>query len=199
MLKYVGLGMPRINTDIDIDFGDRNLALTHLTHVAASIYKGSMSSRHATGVYFTEIPHDVTGQATIDYKKAEERGYFKVDFLNVSVYEKIKSEEQLVTLMTTDPPWHKLLDESFCKQLIHIGNYHWMMKNLAEPVDSIPRLAMFLALIRPGKKHLVGKTWKEMSSTIWDKTDEYSFKKSHSIAYAHLVVINMNLLNAANN
>ena len=187
--------MPRINTDIDIDFGNRNVALSHLTHVAASISKDNATfHKHATGVYFTDIPHDVNGSATIDYKAAEQRGYFKVDFLNVSVYEHIKTEEELVVLMTTEPPWHRLLEESFCKQLIHIGNYHWMMKNLAEPVDSIPRLAMFLALIRPGKKHLVGKTWKEMSDTIWDKTDEYSFKKSHSTSYSHLVVVHMNLL-----
>lgn len=187
--------MPRINTDIDIDFGNRNIALSHLTHVAASISKDNKTfNKHATGVYFTEIPHDVNGHATIDYKAAEQRGYFKVDFLNVSVYEKIQSEEQLVKLMTTEPPWHRLLEEDFCKQLIHIGNYHWMMKNLAEPVDSIPRLAMFLALIRPGKKHLVGLTWKDMASTIWDKTDEYSFKKSHSISYSHLVVVHMNLI-----
>jgi DNA polymerase III alpha subunit len=67
---------------------------------------------------------------------------------------------------------------------------------LPEPINSIPRLAMFLALIRPGKKHLIGKTWKEIAETIWDKTeDSYSFKKSHSLAYAHLVVVHMNLLN----
>jgi DNA polymerase III alpha subunit len=55
---------------------------------------------------------------------------------------------------------------------------------------------MFLAIIRPAKRHLIGKTWKEVSETIWDKPDDdsYYFKKSHAIAYANLVVINMNLL-----
>ena len=66
---------------------------------------------------------------------------------------------------------------------------------MPEPVDSIPRLAMFLALIRPAKKHLIGKTWREVSQTIWDReNDGYSFKKSHAIAYAQLVVVHMNLL-----
>ncbi len=187
-----------VNTDIDIDFGNRNEALLHLKHVAASIVKGNETiNKHATGVYFTEIPHDVNGQATIDYKDAEERGYFKVDFLNVSVYEQVKSETHLTELMLTEPPWTNLLEEDFCKQVIHIGNYHWMIKNLAEPINSIPRLAMFLALIRPGKKHLVGKTWKDISATIWDKTDEgYAFKKAHAVSYAHLVVVHMNLLNS---
>lgn len=69
---------------------------------------------------------------------------------------------------------------------------------MPEPIDSIPRLAMFLALIRPAKKHLIGKSWKEVAETIWDKgSDGYSFKKSHAIAYAHLVVVHMNLLMAS--
>jgi DNA polymerase III alpha subunit len=54
---------------------------------------------------------------------------------------------------------------------------------------------MFLALIRPAKKHLIGQAWKEVSKTIWDKnTEGYSFKKSHAVAYAQLVVVHMNLL-----
>jgi len=56
-------------------------------------------------------------------------------------------------------------------------------------------LAMFLALIRPGKRHLIGSSWAEISKTIWDKGDDgYVFKKSHSLAYSHLVVVHMNLL-----
>ena len=66
---------------------------------------------------------------------------------------------------------------------------------MPEPVDSIPRLAMFLAIIRPGKKHLIGLPWKEVAKTVWDKgTDGYTFKRSHAVAYAHLVVVHMNLL-----
>jgi len=66
---------------------------------------------------------------------------------------------------------------------------------MPEAVDTIPRLAMFLAVIRPGKRHLVGKTWKEVNETVWDKVEgEYSFKKAHAIAYAQLAVVNLNLL-----
>jgi DNA polymerase III alpha subunit len=54
---------------------------------------------------------------------------------------------------------------------------------------------MFLAIIRPAKRHLAGKTWKEVGLTVWDKVEgEYAFKRSHSCAYAQLVVVNMNLL-----
>jgi hypothetical protein len=187
------------NFDIDLDFGNRDQALTHLQHYKASISKdGEKFTKHATGVYFTEIPHDVNRQATIDYKAAEERNYFKVDFLNVSVYEQVKSEQHLTELMVTEPPWSRLLEKDFCEQLIHIGNYHSMICKLPEPIDSIPRMAMFLAAIRPGKKHLIGQSWKDVAKTIWDKVEgEYTFKRSHSVSYAHLVVVHMNLINGS--
>ena len=69
------------------------------------------------------------------------------------------------------------------------------MRKMPEPINSIPRLAMFLAIIRPSKKHLIGLPWKEVAKTVWDKdSDGYQFKKSHSIGYAHLVIVHMNLL-----
>jgi hypothetical protein len=72
------------------------------------------------------------------------------------------------------------------------------MQKMPEPVDSIPRLAMFLAIIRPGKKHLIGLPWREVAKTVWEKdSDGYIFKKSHSVSYAHLVVVHMNLLSSS--
>ena len=185
----------KITTDIDIDFGDRSKALEHLKHTKASAIKNDVVSKHATGVYFTDIPHDVSGYSTLDYKVAEARGYFKVDFLNVSVYESVKSEEHLVRLMTTEPAWERLYEKDFCEKLIHVGNYCDVISNLPDVIDTIPRMAMFLAMIRPGKKHLIGKQWAEVAATVWDKVEDgYTFKKSHAIAYAHLVVVHMNLL-----
>ena len=185
----------RVGTDIDLDFSNRDSALAHLKHVKASIKRGEEFHSHASGVYFSDIPHDTTGQATIDYKEAEERGYFKVDFLNVSVYEQVTDEQHLIHLMTTEPPWHRLLEKEFCEQLTHVSNYCSMICQLPEPINSIPRLAMFIAMIRPGKKHLFGKKWADIAKTIWDKTDDgFAFKRSHSISYATLVVVHMNLL-----
>lgn len=183
--------------DIDIDFANREDALAQLQHVRASMTRNDgLRARHASGVYFTDIPHDIDGTATIDYKNAEARGYFKVDFLNVYVYEQVKSEQHLLQLMTTEPPWHRLLEKEFCEKLIHIGNYHSMICSLPDPINTIPRMAMFLSMIRPGKKHLIGHPWSEVAKTIWDKVDDggYVFKKSHAISYAHLVVVHMNLL-----
>jgi hypothetical protein len=94
-----------------------------------------------------------------------------------------------------EPNWSKLNDRVFVEKLIHLSNHYQSIQKMPEPINSIPRLAMFLALIRPAKKHLIGQSWKEVAKTIWDKeNDGYSFKKSHAIAYAQLVVVHMNLL-----
>jgi hypothetical protein len=66
---------------------------------------------------------------------------------------------------------------------------------MPEAVNSIPRLAMFLAVIRPAKRHLIGKTWKEVNDTVWDKDHTgYSFKKSHAISYAQIIVLQLHLI-----
>ena len=76
--------------DIDIDFADRDLALQHFKHVTSSIEESGTFKKHNTGIYCTSIPHNpFTGLSTIDYKEAEDRGYFKIDFLNVGVYSRV--------------------------------------------------------------------------------------------------------------
>ncbi len=185
----------RIDSDVDIDFGDRDKILQHIKHIPAAMRKVNPIRKHATGVHVTNIPYDpISDMAAIDYTEADKRGYFKLDLLNVHVYNQINDETHLIELMN-EPDWNKLRDPSFVEKLIHIGNHYQSLTKMPEPVNSIPRLAMFLALIRPAKKHLIGLPWIEVNKTIWDKgSDGYHFKRSHSIAYAHLVVVHMNLL-----
>jgi hypothetical protein len=185
----------KFTSDIDIDLGNRDQLLDLIDHTVASIIHNNDHRRHATGLYVTDIPYDaVKNAASIDYQDAESRGYVKLDILNVNIYNDVRSEEHLVELMT-EPDWSMLLDRKIVDQIIHINKHYGTINKMPEPINSIPRLAMFLALIRPGKRHLIGKTWKEISQTIWDKSDDgYVFKRSHSIAYSHLVVVHMNLL-----
>ena len=186
----------QFKSDIDIDFANRDQILDILPHTAASIIRDGKITKHNTGVYFQAIPQDpFTGQASLDYEAAEDRGYLKLDFLNVSVYSRVNSEQHLTELMTKEPNWALLYDREFCEQLIHINAHYDTLIKMPEPVDSIARMAMFLAVIRPAKRHLIGKTWREVAATIWDKPEDgsYYFKKSHSVAYASLIVVNMNL------
>lgn len=185
----------KFQSDIDIDFADRQQVLDLLNVTPASIIRDGKLTKHNTGVYATDIPVDpFVGSASLDYQAAEARGYMKLDLLNVHVYKNVPNEAKLVDLMR-EPDWTKLYDPEICAQLIHINNHHDTLLKMPEPVDTIPRLAMFLAVIRPAKRHLIGRTWKDVSATVWDKVEgEYAFKRSHSVAYATLVVVNLNLL-----
>lgn len=190
----------RFNSDVDIDVGNREQILAHIKHISASMRKIDPIRKHASGVYITDIPYDpVHDMAAIDYSEAEERGYFKLDLLNVHVYSEIKNEEHLQRLMN-EPDWELLKNKDFVGRLIHLNNSYNYIMRMPEPINSIPRLAMFLAAIRPSKKHLIGQPWSEVAKTVWDKdADGYAFKKSHAVAYAHLVVVHMNLLKEKEN
>jgi hypothetical protein len=149
-------------------------------------------------VYVTDIPYDPVNQcAALDYESAEARGYFKIDFLNVSAYEGVRSEEHLKELLAAEPLWDLLEDQSVCDQLFHINGYHQLVAKLKP--RSIEELSMFLALLRPGKKHLIPVCEKEgfqgIQQEIWTKTDDaYFFKKAHAVAYAHVIVVQLNLI-----
>ena len=189
----------RIDSDIDIDLGDRDKLLAVIKHIPASMRNVTPIRKHPTGVYITDIPYDpVNDMSSLHYADAEERGYFKLDLLNVHIYNQVRDEEHLIQLMY-EPDWSMLNDRSTVEQLIHLNNSFDLMRRMPEAIDSIPRLAMFLAAIRPAKRHLLGKTWKEINETVWDKDiNGYSFKRSHAVAYAQLVVVHMNLLKEQN-
>jgi len=180
--------------DIDIDFADRTQALGKLKHIGATLDSGK---KHNTGIYVQSIPYNpITNFSTFEYKQAEDRGYFKIDFLNVSVYEGVKNKEHLAQLLDQKPLWDLLEQKEFCDMIFHVNGYHGLIAELKP--RSIEELAMFLALLRPGKKHLIPvckeKGFQAIEHEIWTKTAEYSFKKSHSIGYAHAIVVQMNLI-----
>ena len=189
-----------LDADVDIDVGDRDKVLNLIKHTPASMRNVTPIRKHSSGVYITDIPYDpVNDMAAIDYAEAEQRGYFKLDLLNVHVYNLIKDEEHLLRMMQ-EPDWSMLKKRSIVLELIHLGNQADSVSRMPEPIDSIPRLAMFLAAIRPAKRHLLGRPWKEINETVWEKDQTgYSFKRSHAVAYAQLVVVHMNLLQEQGN
>ena len=178
--------------DIDIDFADRNDLLDKLKHRVAKLDNGK---KHNTGVYFTEIPHNpVDNLATLDYDEAEERKYFKIDFLNVFIYKQVKDEDHLVKLMSKEPLWDLLTEAEFSNQLFHVGEHSTLLKKLSP--KSIQQLAATLAIIRPAKRHLENETWDNIMKQVWVKPKDgsYFFKKAHAVAYAHAIVVHMNLI-----
>lgn len=191
----------RADTDIDIDFQDPKRALENLDHIKAIIVIDDEIVRpHQSGVYFQDVPHDpITGLCTITNDEAENRGYFKLDFLRVHQYDGIRDEEHLIELMNREPIWEMLEDEFFVKQLSQI-HQHFEVVSSYEP-KSVVQLAMILSMIRPAKSHLQGLEWDEVEKSIWvppqegDKGYEYRksyFKKPHAISYAFGIVVQMN-------
>ena len=178
--------------DIDIDFANRDEILSKLKHRVAKLNK---EKKHNTGVYATEIPHNpVDNLSTIDYKTAEERGYFKLDFLNVSIYNNVKDEEHLQRLMNTEPQWDLLQHDDFVDLIFHVSGHGEILRK-TKPTN-IEQLAAVLAMIRPAKRHLVNETWPTILESVWvAPTDgSYYFKKAHAISYAVAVVVHMNLV-----
>lgn len=187
--------MAIVKTDIDIDFADRNHALDGLPHVAASMqnHRGQRQ-KHQSGIYFQNIPLDpTTGLAAFDYIEAEDRGYFKFDFLNVSLYQGVRDEDHLVELLNSEPDWSFLEEEEIVGMLNHIHDHFGAVKFIRP--RSIEDLAVVLAIVRPGKRHLMGRPRAQIDAEIWEPdATGYAFKRAHAIAYAASIVVQLNII-----
>jgi hypothetical protein len=186
-----------MSADIDIDLANRDQLLELIKSVPARQEQQGQIRKHNSGVYVTDIPWDPVHRcAAIDYETAEQLGYFKIDLLNMSVYQLIKNTAHYEQMIQTEPPWARLWqDTEWAKQLVHVGNYTDLLKTMKP--DSIPRMAAFISIIRPGKAHLQNQPWETVFRTVWDGDDSrgFVFKKSHAVSYAVLVALHMNLLN----
>jgi DNA polymerase III alpha subunit len=186
-----------VTTDVDIDCFGRDKILQGIECVFGRIDRADDKfERHPTGVYFQNIPRDpTTNISTIDHRIANDYGYFKIDFLNVNMYEGVRSEEHLLKLMDTDPPWEFFQYEEITDKLFHLKGYSYLLKRFMP--KSIEDLAMILAMIRPAKAYLQSATWETVRKEIWDKSldrTDYSFKRQHAVSYGLAVVVNLNLL-----
>jgi hypothetical protein len=188
----------KIAADIDIDLANRDQLLQLIDYTAASQRKNDQLVKHNSGIYVTDIPRDsLNGHASIDYQQAEQRGYFKIDLLNNTVYQLIRDQQHYDQMLMATPPWERLQDQQFVEKIVHINNAWDQLQRMPEPVDTVARMAMFIAVIRPAKRYLQGKTWREVAERIWlSEQDGYYFKRSHSVAYSHLVALHMNLVHA---
>lgn len=186
----------KINFDIDIDLPDRQELLAVLKPVPASIqHTDGTFTKHNTGVYLQNIPQrPFQGISAIDYKQAEAQGWFKIDLLNNSIYLGIRDSEHLKQLVDQEPIWELLEHSEIVERLAHINNYADLLK-FYRP-RSLPELAMVIAVIRPGKRHLLGLSFQEMEAEIWlpPSDGSYYYKKSHSYAFALSIMVQLNLL-----
>lgn len=185
--------------DVDIDFKTDFDPLEYFnTAIRASRVENKTLVKHNAGAYFQNIPIDnLTGLAAIPFEQAEELGFFKIDFLHLSILDKVKSKEQIRLLLKKDVDWSLFQDREIVHQLFQIKN-HFDVVYQVKP-KSVEDLADIVALIRPGKRSLLNaylKNKKETRKHLYRKEEgQYSFKKSHAIAYALTIILHLHLLN----
>lgn len=183
--------------DIDVDLQTSFKPEKLFPWTRACLVKDEELRAHPCGVYPQNIARDaVSGLSAIPYKEAEEMGYLKIDFLHLGVYDYFKTREEIDALVDVEPNWNLLLIPSEQKKLFQLSN-HGEILNAVKP-KNIEELADVLALIRPGKKQLVKlyNAQREATRRILYAKDEkgYSFKKSHSVAYAYVIVLQLHLI-----
>lgn len=184
--------------DIDIDVTPAFRPEKHFpSWVKACVLKDGKLTAHPCGVYPQAMARDAyTGMAAIPYEDAEELGYLKVDFLHLTVYQHFSTRQEIDDLLKVEPDWLLLQLPSTWPKLFQLSK-HGELLSKVKP-RSVVELADCMALIRPGKKALLGLYLKEREACrrILYAADEsgYSFKKSHALAYALVVWLQLHLV-----
>jgi DNA polymerase III alpha subunit len=184
--------------DVDVDVpGTFRPELVFPGWVRASVVRDGKLTPHPCGVYPQAIAQDpVTGFAAIPYEEAEELGFFKIDFLHLNVYSRFDTRAEIDALVAKDPDWTLLQLPSNHPKLFQLANHGELLLKLKP--SNIEELADVMALIRPGKKSLVGLYQKDRDMArrvLWAKDESgYSFKKSHALSYAYVLVLQLHLI-----
>lgn len=179
--------------DIDIDL-PTSFKPTMFNAVKASIH-GKEITQHPCGLYFYNIPIDpITKLSAIPHEYASLFGFNKIDLLHLSLLDDLKTRNEVKELINKEPNWELLLDENIVKQLFQLSNHYELLMKI-KPTN-IEELADVIALSKPAKMYLVDtyiKNKKIARELLYVKTDDkFYIKKSHAIAYAMNIVLQLN-------
>jgi len=186
--------------DVDIDFPTTFDPLDYFDEAirASMVNKDAELIKHPAGVYFQSIPQDsLTKLAAIPYKTAEELGYFKFDFLHLSLLDYFESKDEIRELIKIEPDWMLLESAVHVQKLFQLSK-HYDVVSMVKP-KTVQELADCIALIRPGKRFLLNAYIKDRNAVrkeLYRKDEEaqYYFKKSHAISYALTIVLQLHLI-----
>lgn len=187
--------------DIDIDYSTTFIPTTFFVNaIIASMIKNDKLVKHPCGYYFQTIPVDkITNLAAIPYDQAARLGYFKFDFLHLSLLDFFANKQEIRALLKIEPDWNLLLDKNNVAKLFQLHKHYDILIKVKP--TSVQELADCIALIRPGKKHLFDRyinNKQQIRPMLYRQTgdDKSSFKKSHSIAYSLNIVLQLHLIKA---
>lgn len=182
--------------DIDIDTKSEFDAKSIFDCVYASRIFNNELHKHPVGVHFQNIPVDeITNLSAIPFDKISDYGYYKIDMLHVSVYDIFDNKQQIKALLKKEPDWNILYKKENVSKLFQLSK-HFDLVNILKP-KSIMDIADCIALIRPGKMELLAKYTnnKELArKQLYERQRSSDYKKSHAVAYAHIVVLQLHLI-----
>ena len=185
--------------DVDIDFPTDFDPLDYFEQaVRASRVFNDELVKHPAGAYLQNIPVDkMTNLAAIPFDAAEDLGYFKIDFLHLSILDNFDNKEQIRALSRIEPDWTLLYSAENVQKLFQIHRYYDLIFKVKP--TSVQQLADCIALIRPAKRHLLNAYIKSpdvVRPEIYRKPEDgkYHFKKPHAIAYAVTIVLQLHLI-----
>jgi hypothetical protein len=157
--------------------------------VRASIYNRDLERflSHPSGLYINNVPIDpLTGRCAIPYDDINTDRFFKIDLLTNTTYNNFNSKQEVATALEANIDWSLLTQRNFVEQLPHLSK-HFELIQRVEP-NSVDDLADLLALIRPGKVHLIDEYLLDKEKTrrkLYQRPPSgIYFKKSHAYAYA---------------
>lgn len=186
--------MKKIDVDIDIP----SKVNRDKFGIRAGIYdeENKTYRPHPSGVYRTNVPYDpVSGLCAIPYDLAYKHGFNKIDLLTNTAYDSVKDYDTLHDAINNEPDWSLLEQESVVKQMPQIAK-HFELVNKIKP-KSLDDLADTLALIRPGKKHMIDEyliNKEGVRRRLYQEPSDgsYYYKKSHAYATALQIVVILN-------
>lgn len=184
--------------DVDIDLKTDFDPLDYFkTAIRASMIKNGDLAKHPAGVYFQDVPVDsITGLSAIPYEEAEELGLLKIDFLHLTLLDNFGHKDEIRALIKTEPDWFLLESASVVMKLFQIHKQFDLVQRLKP--RSVEDLADLLALMRPGKRKLLDAYVQDRTNVrhlLYVKEEgQYSFKRSHALAYALTIVLQLHLI-----
>ena len=112
----------KLEFDVDIDLANRDLLLDKLSKYINAQLKGDDLTKHNTGIYLQNIPkYPIQNISTIPYDEAEDRGYFKIDLSNNSIYNgRPRMKHIQMTYLSQEVNWSLFEFEEIVEQLAHI-------------------------------------------------------------------------------
>jgi len=184
--------------DVDVDVTPGFDPRSVFAWTRASVSDGGVLKPHPCGYYPHEVPtNPLDGGCAVAYGEAEELGAFKIDFLTNHVYSHFSNREEIDELLRTEPNWDLLLVLENQPKIFHLSKHGDLIDRIKP--RSVEEVADIMALIRPGKRGLLALYEKDRGAArrllyAQREDDAYAFKKSHSFAYALVVVLQLHLI-----